>query len=444
MPDTHMAIEKANDLLTVIYSDKSCQITSDYTEADLVIILTDVFEKLQSITTIADIQNNAKVGAKIIVTGDLVEYSHEELMVVPDVEFQSFDDVKLLFHKERKSKKKFLSQNTVVISQGCQKRCAYCPCSKKPSYRSKTIEEVLKEVEELCKSEITIYITGGLETSDYGIDLYGCRKFATLLDQICTKYPKCNYVIGWFHPSGLTEDVIETIAKHKQAIKEIMVHIQHVSDRILKENNRPCFVETNNRLQKLKSLCKDIRISTQVIVGLPGETDQEFLQLIQYLDTGLFADIGVSSYQQVEGTKAINFSNQIPCYIRVKRMECIRDRYVATPYLAEDTSVSKLYEYAKEQLNEFPKMVLKPESRNKHRYIASTDLDYKNPKAFAGLVTEVYEKIVNARDEKQIRDIRRWLSKNFTKEFRDCIYEIFRVGFESKPKLVARAEKMLR
>lgn len=338
--DMHMDIERANALLS---GNKYLQWTKDYTEADVIIIMTCAFgsKKKHSMFVIAEAMKNSKPNARIIATGCLVKINLEELKVIPGLETVSFEEVENMLRQakceaqEQEACK--IPQNTVVISNGCLKKCSYCvyPLIEN-KYTSKPMEQVLSEVEELYSNgEPVIYISGAHETSDYGIDLYGRRVFPELLYRICTQFPKCKYVVGWFHPNGLSEKVIDIIGKHGNIV-QIMVHIQHIKNELLKPMHRPCFEETEAKIQKLHKVRPDLSISTEFIVGFPGETEEMFGELVDYLDKhqDVFTDIGVASYEPVLNTKAAQLANLPELSVRNRRMETIKAKFGAKGYEA--------------------------------------------------------------------------------------------------------------
>jgi len=445
--DMHMDIEQANEMLSCIDQNTNYQISSDYTEADIVVIMTCAFGagKKHSMYVIADVQRNCKPNAIIFVSGCLVKLNPEELKAIPGIEVKTIQELKVFFG-QAKQHIKLVPQNKVIISSGCLKRCSYCVYPMvENKYVSKTMEDVLKEVERIYQNEMTIYISGGLETSDYGIDLYGTHKFPDLLDCICTKFSNCNYVIGWFHPAGLTDELLTVISKHKNII-EIMVHIQHVNSEILSKMNRPSFDFTNERLLKLKSLRPDIVISTEVIVGFPGETQKEFEELISYLDKGLFQDIGVASYEPVLGTKAALLPNLPPLKVRNERMEYIRRRYNCTAYPAPDNQIEpvlKSYFEACSFLDKINNMMVKnPEARQKYKYIAGVDTKLKKPEQFGQEVTKIFEEIVNTRDEFAIDKIKKYIQETYTIKFRQYLYKVFEQS-GLKTAILKRAREIL-
>lgn len=349
----HMDIETANELLSI---NKHIDWVADYTIADVIIIMTCAFgtKKKYSMYVIADAIKNAKANAQIIATGCLTKTNENELKAIPNLEVKSFEEVKSMLKsyipcniRENTVVCK-IPQNTVVISKGCLKKCSYCVYPLiEDKYTSKPIEEVLKEVEKMCKSAPVIYISGAHETSDYGIDIYGYRAFPKLLDQICTNFPNCKYVIGWFHPSGLTNEFINVVKKHKDVIVQIMVHIQHINDKLLRLMNRPSFKTTETRIQKLHKEIPNLKISTEVIVGFPGETEEMFYELVAYLEKNreVFSDVGVASFEPVINTKAAQLEGLLSMSVRNERMEIIKKKFNATAYEAPKDFESLILSY---------------------------------------------------------------------------------------------------
>ena len=441
--DMHMDIANANSILNHILQDRDKQIVCDYTIADTVIILTCAFGpgKMNSVRIIADVCINAKKDAKIIVTGCLVKIASEELKKILGIEVITLDKLLKSFNKVSKPRN-LVPQNKVIISTGCLHKCSYCVYPQiVEKYKSRPIQDILRDVSELDKSESTIYITGAQETSDYGVDLYGTRKFATLMDKIVTEFPNSKYVIGWFHPAGLTNEVIEIICKNSNIV-EIMLHIQHVSKNILENMNRTPFDITESKIRILKQKRPDLVISTEVIVGFPGETLEEFKELVAVLDKGYFSDIGVASYEPVLKTKAAELPLQIPDSVKNERMEYIKNKYSATCYPADKNSSNSImdeYINSIKVLRKFPRNILISDCRQKYNLIAGTDTEQKFQ--FYSQFNYVFMCINNARSEFDIKKS----MKNFeiyTDEAKKIFFEIINNG-NFKKALKDRAKCLL-
>ncbi len=378
--DMHMDIERANNFV----NNTNLEWTTDYTLADYIIIMTCAFgiKKNYSMYVIADVLRNSKPESLVIATGCLAKINERELKAIPNLEVKSLDEVAAFLGKTSGSMlKRKIPQNNVIISSGCLKKCSYCIYSLlEPIYYSKPLKNILEEIQEISKYESIVYITGAHETSDYGVDIYGKRKFAELVDTICTKFPNCRFVIGWFHPAGLTDDVINVIAKYKNIV-QIMIHIQHNDNEILKNMHRPSFEWTESKIQKLHSIRPDLSISTELIVGYPGETEEKFSSLVEYLkkNRDVYQDIGVASYEPVLNTKAAQMPN-LPDYdIRNKRMEIIKKKFGATNYPApkDFTPILSIYLEARFLLSQIPQMCKKTIARQKYPYVAGTDTEFK-------------------------------------------------------------------
>ncbi len=443
--EMHMDLDKANSLISGMVQN-GYEIVSDYTKADVTIIMTCAFgnKREYSMRVIADVVRNSKPDSKVIVSGCLVKTNAQELKAIPRICVKTFEELQLMIGKPKVTKK-FIPQNQIIISTGCRKKCSYCVYPLiDANYRSKPMEEVLREVEEIYENETVIYITGALETSDYGTDLYGTYKISELIENISTQYPNSKYVIGWFHPAGLTDDFINTITRCKNVV-EIMLHIQHTNNDILKSMNRPTFEFVKERVSKLLEKRSDLILSTEVIVGFPGETEKEFKELVDFLDSGMFADIGVASYEPVINTKAALLPNLPSQEVRKSRLEYIKKRYnFCTTYNAptEDFKpILKSYIEAMSCLEKLPYIFLLPEARRKYEYIAGVDTDLKMN--FTDLLEEMLEEIVQARDNFLIEKIKVKMNSIYTKEFLEFAYNVFAEYFETKNMLKARLKKVL-
>ena len=438
--DMHMDIANANTIVNHLMAT-GYEVVCDYTIADTVIILTCAFgpHKMYSVDVIADVRINAKPSAKIIVTGCLEKLCHSDLEAIPGIDVIPLNEVFVTLAKPT-TVKQYIPQNKVIISTGCLHKCSYCVDPKIVGmYKSRPMEDILDEIEAMHANESTIYITGAQETADYGVDLYGKRNFAELMRKIVTRFPDCNYVIGWFHPAGLTEEVMTLILENENIV-EIMLHIQHVSKKILKDMNRPAFDIVDEKIRILKTVRPDLVISTEVITGFPGETSLQFQELVKYLKKGYFDDIGVASYEPVEGTLAAELPKQIPAKTKKRRMECIMQEFSATCYPAPDGEPKSVFDEfftVNHALKQMPKNIFKAEARQKYAYIAGTDTEEKLE--FERVFRSVMLQIIEARSDFDFERVKKNLSV-YTDEAKTKFYEIMEKGdFKEQQKNKARS-----
>ena len=447
----HMDLDKANRFLTSVKFNPEITITTKFNEADVIIIYTCAFgiaNKKRSVEIIADIMINCKVNARVIVTGCLLKTNMEELRTIitlqsPTFELMSFEDVEKEFAKYQKPVDYVPSQNIVIISEGCRFKCSYCTYSKIfPNYKSRPFDDIYLEVKELEDLESTIYITGAQETSSYGCDLNdGKPMFDKLMDRLATDFPDNNFVIGWFHPAGLTDSVISVIERHKNIVG-IMLHIQHVDEEILKAMNRPRFSDTMEKINELRRKRCDLKISSEVIVGFPGETEEKFEKLVRFLDYRYFYDLGVASYEAVFGTEAANMPNQISYNEKIRRMNYISQVFNAKCYPTERYSVADLvnvYKKAQELLMEFPCFILK--DNQQYSDIANTDTETKLYK-FSECVCEVVGLVTSARTEFDFAKSYEAIYSKYSLEARKIFKSVFENG-DFKPAVKERANRLL-
>lgn len=445
----HMDIEKANILLNHILHHGNFEIVCDYTMADIVIVYTCAFgpNKRKSVRILADVRANAKSEAKVIATGCLLKLNFDELKALDGIEPIYFDELIARLDGNTTQRvleiKPYLPQNKVIISEGCLHNCSYCVYPKLCSgYKSKPKERIIEEVRKLDEVENTIYITGAEETADYGIDLYAKRCFPELMEELASIFPRSNFVIGWFHPAGLTPEMVKVIQEHKN-ISEIMLHIQHVDDEILRAMGRPLLDTYAEKIRMLKEARPELIISTEVIVGFPGEDEQKFQKLVEFLDKGFFSDIGVASYEAVLGTKASRLPNQVSSFEKTRRMNFLVSRYEnVTCYPADDfSSSSVIEEYFKawSVLKKLPSNIRK--QRQTMPYVAGVDTEQKLERLKEHL-SDVCKRIVDSRSEFEKEKNKAYLKAVYTQSARVFFFQVIFMGNFKTP-LIDRAKEML-
>ncbi|URN41480.1 30S ribosomal protein S12 methylthiotransferase RimO [Peptoniphilus genitalis] len=209
----------------------------------------------------------------------------------------------------------------VKISEGCNNNCSYCIIpSLRGKNRSRKIEDIYSEVEYLVSKGAREIILIAQNTTDYGIDLYSKYSLANLINKI-SKIEDLKWIrVLYLYPDHFTDDLIEEFKNNDKLVNYVDMPLQHISDDVLKKMNRKTSKE--HILKTLKNLRKsvpDIVIRTTFIVGFPGESDDDFNQLVDFIEDIKFDKLGVFEYSKEEGTRAASLDEQIPDSIKEER-----------------------------------------------------------------------------------------------------------------------------
>jgi ribosomal protein S12 methylthiotransferase len=209
------------------------------------------------------------------------------------------------------------------ISEGCNHRCSFCTIpSIRGSFRSKPIKLILAEAYELVSSGVAELNIIAQDTTYYGRDLKITNGLSTLLTEL-EKIEQLQWIrLMYLWPAGINKKLIETIANSKKTVHYLDIPIQHINNKILKAMRRP---DTKDRLQqlieKLKIAIPDIVLRTTLIVGFPGETEQQFVELLDFVKLVKFDALGCFKFYPESGTFAANMPNQVPERVKQQRVE---------------------------------------------------------------------------------------------------------------------------
>ncbi len=323
-------------------------------EADAIIINTCGFiesAKSEAIENIIEAANYKKEGncKAIIVTGCLAErYKDDVTEEIPEADvcvgIGSNGDIAKIVRKaiEGKAENSFkdkldLDLNTprilggypfsayIKIADGCDNRCTYCAIpSIRGKMRSRKIEDIVKEAKALSHKGVRELIVVAQDTTAYGIDIYGEPKLAELLKELC-KIEKLHWIRTLYtYPERITDELIETIKHEEKLVKYLDIPLQHINDDILKRMNRKSRRDSVEALiGKLRNEIPDITIRTTFITGFPGETEEQFTELHEFIKNTRFDRLGCFTYSAEEDTPAAEFENQIDEQIKIDRSEMI-------------------------------------------------------------------------------------------------------------------------
>lgn len=326
------------EMMIGLFKNNNYEIVNNPKDAEIILINTCGFiesAKVEGINTILEMSEYKKTGKCkfLIVTGCLVQRYKEELKkAIPEVDlFVSIDEYDNLWkiveeaikQKEEKTtscldymERVITTGNTTAylkIAEGCSNRCTYCaiPYIRGP-FISRKMEDILEEAKLLAKKGYKEIIVIAQDTTKYGIDLYGESKLAELLDKL-SKIKEFKWIrFLYAYPETITEDLIELVRDNPKICKYFDIPIQHISDRVLKRMNRK---SDGNSIKKLishiREVIPDVALRTSLIVGFPGETKEDFEELLNFVEAAKFDKLGTFMYSKEDGTPAARIKEQI-------------------------------------------------------------------------------------------------------------------------------------
>lgn len=341
----------SENFIGILVNKRGFEVTSELNEADMIIVNTCGFigdAKKESIETILEVSELKETGnlKKIIVTGCLAQrYSEEILKELPEVDAVigtgEIDKIEKVVDEILNDKKSvetssmtFLANaNTdrilttashtayLKISEGCDRRCTYCIIPQlRGRLRSRTIEDILVEANNLVKSGVRELNLLAQETTEYGIDLYKEKSLAKLMKEL-VKIEDLKWLRTYYmYPDSVTDELIQVMKTEDKICKYFDIPIQHVSDSILQNMGRAkTGAHLKDILYRIRKEIPNATFRTSVIVGFPGETQEDFEELRDFLEEFQFDYVGVFKYSREEDTKAYDMDNQVPEEIKEER-----------------------------------------------------------------------------------------------------------------------------
>lgn len=335
-----------------ILAERGYNIVPDPEDADIIIVNTCGFitpAKQESIDSILEMAEYKSGRCKLLIaTGCLAERYNEELLrELPEVDALlgagDYHKIADVIEDALKGKKPVLYGNInytpceglprilstpsytayLKISDGCNNNCTYCAIPKiRGKYRSRKIEDIYAEAVSLAESGVRELILIAQDTTRYGIDIYEKYALSDLLEKLVEidgiKWIRVHY----FYAEAVTDELINTMAKHEKICNYFDMPIQHINNRILRRMaRRTNREEIDSKIKKIRQAMPDATIRTSIIVGFPGETEEEFNELYDYVKEIKFDRMGVFSYSQEEDTPAADFEDQIEEDIKQKRLD---------------------------------------------------------------------------------------------------------------------------
>ena len=384
--DTEIAIGK--------FKNNNYKIVNNPSEADIIVINTCGFidsAKEEAINTILEMAEYKEQKCRyLIVMGCLVQRYYEDLIKeLPEVDLfiklEDYDNfwniIEDLIKRDIVTKTKQKLSNKISemkplpmatseefmdrvvttgknyayikIGEGCSNRCTYCaiPYIRGP-FVSRKMEEIIEEAKMLAKTEIKELIVIAQDTTKYGVDIYGESKLAELLSKL-SKIEGIQWIrFLYSYPEGITDELIQEVAQNKKIAKYFDIPIQHISDSILKKMNRKTSKkQITELLEKIRTQIPEVTLRTSLIVGFPGETNDDFKELQEFVSQAKFDKLGAFMYSKEEGTPAEKLPNQIHRNTKKSRYNKIMQEQQKISKQNLENKIGKTYDVLIEEIS---------------------------------------------------------------------------------------------
>lgn len=392
-----------------ILRNKGYEFTDDECEADIIVVNSCCFisdAKEESINTILDMaqcKTHYKCKA-LIVTGCLAErYKEEIYKEIPEVDAvigtSSYDAIAEAVEQALEGKKPQVFKDLnrlpdirtervvttggyfahLKIAEGCDKHCTYCIIPKvRGNYRSVPMENLIRQAKELAEKGVKELILVAQETTMYGKDIYGEKSLHKLLKELC-KIQGIQFIrIMYCYPEEIYDELIQTMKEEQKICHYLDMPIQHCNDAILKKMGR----RTNKKeiqeiVTKLREAIPDIILRTTLITGFPGETEDNFEEMMDFVDEMEFDRLGVFPYSPEEGTPAAEFPDQIDEEVKA-------DRQCEIMELQQDIA----FEKSERRIGQEMLAVIEGKVADENAYIGRTYMDAPNIDGYVFIHTD--------------------------------------------------------
>jgi ribosomal protein S12 methylthiotransferase len=326
-------------------------------QADVILVNTCGFiedAKQEAIDTILELAQLKKEGnlKALIVTGCLSERYRQQLeTAIPEIDAvvgigKNSDIVSIVENALAGKKGGYYAEKTdlpldgdrllispaytayLKISEGCNNKCAYCAIPAiRGEMRSRTIENVVEEAEKLAAQGVRELIVVAQDTTRYGEDLYGAPMLPQLLTRLCAIDGIEWIRILYAYPDRITPELLAVMAKEEKIVNYLDLPIQHCNGAVLKSMNRPGNRETLTKcIADLRKAVPDIVIRTTVMVGFPGETEEQFEELCDFVREMRFPRLGCFAFSEEEDTPAATMDGAIPMDVRLHRQAILMEQ----------------------------------------------------------------------------------------------------------------------
>ena len=303
-----------------------------------------------------------------MVTGCLSERYHEDLSKeIPEVDLftgvNDYDDLPGLLLAESTGdkvqgevedvlpyRKRVFPEGTYTaslkIAEGCNNTCAFCAIPKiRGPYRSKRIEDCVREAEDMAAAGVRELVVIAQDTSYYGKDLYGKAMLPELLHELC-KVDGIRWIrLMYVYDDGITDELIETMKQEDKICNYIDIPIQHVADPVLKGMRRKSTGDSIRKtIAKLRKEIPDIHIRTTILVGFPGETEEDFNELLDFVEETRIPRLGAFAFSDEEGTLSYRMAGKLDEETKNERVEVLMRLQSGISDSLNEEKIGKTYE----------------------------------------------------------------------------------------------------
>ncbi|EQK42095.1 ribosomal protein S12 methylthiotransferase RimO [[Clostridium] bifermentans ATCC 638] len=341
------------EIMMGILNRKGYKLVGEFEEADIILVNTCGFiesAKQESIDTILDLAQLKENGnlKLLIVTGCLAQRYAKELQAeIPEIDaivgtgsYQQIDEIIANLEKENN----IVSLNDIEfaynedlpryvttpeymaylkIGEGCDNHCTYCIIPKlRGRYRSRKMEDIIKEAKDLASKGVKELVVIAQDTTKYGLDLYGEVKLPQLLEELA-QIDGIKWIrIMYSYPESITEELVKVIKKYDNICNYFDMPIQHASNKVLKLMNRHTTKEDiKSKVEMIRKYIPDATLRTTIIVGFPGETDEDFNELVEFAKDMKFDRLGAFAYSREEDTPADKLPNHLDEDVKLQRRD---------------------------------------------------------------------------------------------------------------------------
>ena len=363
-----------------ILEENGYEIIDSPEDADIIMVNTCGFindAKKESIEHIFEMNERRKDGGKLVVSGCLSQRYSEELgKEIPEADciigvnqynklpeiLSDIDNNHVaanscdLDYLEKTVRK--LSDNpytaTLKIAEGCNNTCTYCIIPMiRGKFRSKKMEDIITEAKELANAGCKELILIAQDVTYYGKDLYGKFVLPELLRKLC-KIDGIEWIrLMYCYDERITDELIQVMAEEDKICKYIDIPLQHASDNILRSMRRQTTRKSiKDTLAKLMAAMPDIHVRTTLIVGFPGETEDDYDQLLELVESERFSRLGVFTYSQEENTVAAEMDNQIDEDIKQTRFDGVMRRQMLISSELNQEKIGKVFDVIVDSMDE--------------------------------------------------------------------------------------------